>query len=883
MALLACLAVAGWAATSACAQQPESAAQEAHAAAAETYLTAIRAPQAWRSTSDCSGAVVAVVDSGVDASNPDLRGSVLPGWNALAGSSDTSDSAGHGTMVAGLIGARRSRGPAAAGVCSRARILPVVVWTARAKPTDASISAGITWATDHGATVINLSLGGAEASDSLRRAVEYALGKDVVVVAAAGNAYTDVPQYPAAFQGVLAVSASDAAGQRAPFSSHGAWVGVAAPGTEMLSTRGSSVAVSDGTSFAAPLVSGTAALLRTQHPEWTAAQVVRRIEETADDAGPFGPDPSFGHGILDVAAAVGAAAPRRLAIGAADRFEPDDLPAQAARVALGSPVRATFSPEGDADWYAVDVSRPTELSVYASPGDRPPADDYRSTALVVEAFGPGLELLADRDARWDGRQGALRVQFPAAAPGRYYLRVTNAYGSRGAYALHVKRSPLGSWAAWQDVYTGSEATAVAAGDVNGDGRADVVLASSQYFSPVYANQLVLFAQRPDGTLAPPAILPRLSRLCCGDVAVGDLNGDGESDVVATAGVNGLEVFTQGPSGLGPPTLVPTLSAAEEVAVLDGDLVVGEADGLHVLRRTGSGFADRRIDTASPLAVRVEDMNGDGRRDVIATEAKPNGIVIYLRGAGGRFTRQEVPVTATLPGAFTVGDLNGDRRSDLAIAVTGGIDVLYRRPDGFAPPALLRDADAPPLAVDLNRDGRTDLAAGNTVYLQAAGGRLASGRSDGCSQNGFGADTLAAADVNGDGRTDLLWAGGWGLVVVPQRSRWSAPATWIYSATPAPNTQRVAASASPAVRFARAVDPASVTVQTVKLLDAHGAAVQATISYEGASRTATLHPASPLDANTSYELEVSGIEDLNGNELDEPFIAGFFTGDLSPDA
>ena len=234
---------------------PESAARASHASAARTYLGTIHAPAA----ADCSGAVVAVVDSGVDAANPALRGTVLPGWNVLTGTTDTADTAGHGTMVAGLVAAQPVRGLAAVGVCRRAKILPVVVWSARQKPTDTSIAAGITWAADHGASVINLSLGGSRDSGAIQRAVDDALAKNVVVVAAAGNAFTDDAQYPAAYPGVLAVAATDAQGRRPAFSSFGSWVGVAAPGTQMLSTSGTTVAVSDGTSFAAPLVSAAAA------------------------------------------------------------------------------------------------------------------------------------------------------------------------------------------------------------------------------------------------------------------------------------------------------------------------------------------------------------------------------------------------------------------------------------------------------------------------------------------------------------------------------------------------------------------------------------------------------------------------------------------------
>src|SRR5437764_1316535 len=108
------------------------------------------------------------------------------------------------------------------------------------------------------------------------------------------------------------------------------------------------------------------------------------------------------------------------------------------------------------------------------------------------------------------------------------------------------------------------------------------------------------------------------------------------------------------------------------------------------------------------------------------------------------------------------------RTDVAAAVPPGVDVFYGRRGGFAAPARLHGAGAPPLAADVNGDGRTDLAAGNLVFFQSASGRLGRPIRDGCTQAGFGPNALAAADVNGDGRPDLLWAGGYGLVVIPQR-------------------------------------------------------------------------------------------------------------------
>ena len=674
-----------------------SSARAAWRAAEQANLSLINAPAAWQAGTDCSGAVVAVLDSGVDASNPHLAGSVLPGWNVLTRSSNTTDTAGHGTKVAGVIAGHDGL----SGICRGARILPVVVWSKDVKPTPASIAAGITWAADHGATVMNLSLAGAERNAVLRRAIAAAVAKNIVIVAAAGNSGSDTPEYPAAYPGVVAVSGTDSAGSLASFSSFGNWVGLAAPAVQVLSTTtGGGIVPSDGTSFAAPLVAAAAAVVRTRHPDWTRAQVVRQLEQTAADAGPTGLDPAFGYGILDLGAAVGATSPAR----PAGRLEPNDVPAAAVPLAIGSKLGAKLLPEGAVDWYAVDVAAPTEIALVASPSRNSISE---STSLIVDTFGPNLRLLVHRDARWDSSGGRLSVSFPAAVPGHYFVRIANAYGSRGAYRLSVGRAPLSRWAAWEDIYTGAEGSAVAVGDVTGDGRADVLMTTTAFSSSPYAGQLLLFAQHADGTLGAPQVLPRGARFCCGDVTVGDLNGDGRLDVAATLGSYGVETFIQKDGRLVGPKVIPTTSAATGVRIRNGNLVVTEVDGVHLLRHDRSGFSDERIGAVSTRA---------------------------------------------------------------------------------APPT-------PKVTADIDGDGRPDIVLGNTIHY--ASGAV---ESDGCDQVGIGADTLAAGDINGDGKIDLVWAGPFGLVVVRQRSGWSEPGPWVADAS------------ATAVRFARPVDSASLTAR-----------------------------------------------------------------------
>ena len=177
-------------------------------------------PLAWQVTSGSATSVVAVVDSGVQADNPALQGRVLAGYDFVHGDTNTTDDNGHGTAVAGII----------AAVCPGCSILPVKVLDANGTGDWPTISAGIDWAADHGAQVINLSVGAPRALDIVGAAVAYAISKGAIVVAAAGNDGEDESFYPAMYPGVISVAGVDQTGARSTWSNFGSWVTVAAPG-----------------------------------------------------------------------------------------------------------------------------------------------------------------------------------------------------------------------------------------------------------------------------------------------------------------------------------------------------------------------------------------------------------------------------------------------------------------------------------------------------------------------------------------------------------------------------------------------------------------------------------------------------------------------------
>lgn len=297
--------------------------------------------------------IVAVIDTGLDYYHPDMRpeniyfnpGEVLNGrdddangyvddvlgWNFVDGNGNPWDQAGHGTHVAGTIAAALANGEGIAGMVPAARILPLKALNFIGRGRASRVAEAVHYAVGQGARVINLSLGGEQLSRAARRAVEYAQSKGVVVVVAAGNDAQDIGGGGlAAMDGVITVGASGPDDRRASFSNYGARVDLVAPGVDILSLRARRTDLAlmaetvdytpgrnfvgpraryyraSGTSFAAPFVSGVAAMIRGRRPELDAAAVKRMIVHSARDIGTPGVDQETGYGLLDARAALAA-------------------------------------------------------------------------------------------------------------------------------------------------------------------------------------------------------------------------------------------------------------------------------------------------------------------------------------------------------------------------------------------------------------------------------------------------------------------------------------------------------------------------------------------------------------------------------------------------
>jgi len=262
--------------------------------------------------------VIAIIDSGIDETHPDLKNKLVTGRNFVNDNNPPHDIYGHGTHVTGIAAAETDNSKGIAGVAFSAniKIMPVKVLNDDGMGTTANVAKGIMYAADKGAKAINLSLGGRD-SITLKDAVDYAYDKGALLAAAAGNDGGSRKYYPASYPNVISVAATDYNDKRASFSNFNSEIDVSAPGVNVFSTfptydftigikygRSKNYDVGSGTSMSVPQVVGLAGLLFAQDSNRDNVKVRAIIEETADDQGVLGWDKYFGWGRINVNAAL---------------------------------------------------------------------------------------------------------------------------------------------------------------------------------------------------------------------------------------------------------------------------------------------------------------------------------------------------------------------------------------------------------------------------------------------------------------------------------------------------------------------------------------------------------------------------------------------------
>ena len=267
---------------------------------------------AWDIVTGSQQIIIAVVDSGINEAHPEFAGRLVPGYNFTDAEhpNDLTDMSGHGTHVAGILAAALDNKQGVAGVCPNCRLMPIKVLNKSNIGSWSQLAQGITYAVDNGAQILNLSLGTPVASETLTYAIEYAIERGVIVVAAAGNNGSDAPYYPAALNGVVAVGATNQKDERWAKSDFGSYIDLVAPGQIIYSTYNDldniyqGYTYMSGTSMAAPFVSGVAGLLLSIAPDLSADEVVEAMTLGAEDLGVSGWDTEFGYGRVNAVGAL---------------------------------------------------------------------------------------------------------------------------------------------------------------------------------------------------------------------------------------------------------------------------------------------------------------------------------------------------------------------------------------------------------------------------------------------------------------------------------------------------------------------------------------------------------------------------------------------------
>jgi thermitase len=368
----------------------------------------IQAPEAWDQTTGTSDVIIAIVDTGVDLNHPDLDDKIVPGRDFVNDDDLAQDDHGHGTHVAGIAAAETDNGRGVAGISWGARLMPVKVLDANGDGYWSDVARGIRYACNHGAQVINLSLGGDAPSSTLKDALEQAYKDGCLIVAAAGNSGRGEIDYPARYPEAIAVTATDRRDEPAGFSDYGPQAELAAPGVDIYSTLWTRPNHHDygwntGTSMSTPQVAGLAALIWSACPRLDNTEVRAILRSTAKDLGAVGCDSHYGYGRIDARKAVALARPAPVLTVDREQmvFLADDTVGpwpQTLVVGNGSPCGTLdWTAFEDTEWLETNpdagqasASQPTQITVSVDKNGLSSGTTYNST-VTIESSTVGVQ------------------------------------------------------------------------------------------------------------------------------------------------------------------------------------------------------------------------------------------------------------------------------------------------------------------------------------------------------------------------------------------------------------------------------------------------------------------------------------------------------------
>lgn len=776
----------------------------------------IDAESAWNVTTGSASVVVGVIDTGIDYNHPDLQANIWSnpggkgnaacstgthGFNAITGTCDPSDDHGHGTHVAGTIGAVGNNGLGVVGVNWTASIMGLKFLDAYGYGSTADAIEAIDFAVQAKIEGVNVrvlsnSWGGGPFSKALFDEINKASEHDVLFVAAAGNDSVNndlYPHYPSSYPAanMISVAATDNRDGMAYFSNYGpTTVHLGAPGVSVLSTiRGSSYGTKSGTSMATPHVAGVAALVLAASPSLTTAQVKSAILGNTDSL-PSLAGKTITGGRLNAAKAVGAPASpdftvsvspasRTVVRGSSASYTVTVTPTNgfAATInlsATGLPAgaSATFTPSATTTSSlivtttaatpinsqsfvitgtsgAFSRSTTATLSVVSTP---PPASSCPSLSLWTPyPAASTANAIAVGDFNRDARSDLVLAE---TALNRVSVRLGTGFSSGTTFS--VGTAPL----------------AVITADFNADGKPDIATANSG------SNNVTILAGNGDGSFLPAAHYAAGTSPFA--LAAGDFDRDGALDLaVANNASADISVLRgQGDGTFAAPASYAAASGPFSVAVadVDGDgkldLAVANfnADTISLLRGNGDGSFQAPLHTAvgdAPSAVAAGDLDGDGTIDLAVSNHNSSNVSRLSGNGDGTFDPAVHFAVGSGPYSVALGDINGDGRADLITANAEGLNlsVLLSNGNGTFQAATHHAASSPPaqsVVSDLDGDGKADIA---TAHEGGSG--LSILRNVGtCSSNcgtiasavhygvGTTPESIATGDFNGDGKTDL---------------------------------------------------------------------------------------------------------------------------------